>query len=119
MNGRELAEALMALDDPDLPVLVETEWDVSSGRWCYETTYGNVPVVGLRIENGAILFDEGEPTYCASPHCKYEGRNEGADGELYCDQCHDRIQRKAAKATAEQREADYKAAWRQALAGVG
>ena len=119
MNGRELAEALLALDDPDLPVRIETSWDGSSCGCCYETAYGTVSAVGLRVENGAILFDEGDPTYCASWRCKHEGRYEGPDGKLYCDQCHDRIQRADAKAAAEQREADYKAAWRQALAGVG
>ena len=126
MNGREVAEALMALDDPDLPVLVETEWDVSSGMWEHETADGSVPVVGLRIEDGAIFFDKGEPTYCASAQCKYEGRHEGPAGELYCDGCHRQAEQEAEKiaaaqrkADAAQREANWKAAWRRTLTGVG
>lgn len=118
MNGKELAEALMALDDPDLPVRVDAFWDASSCGCCYETAYGTVPVVGLRIEDGAIFFEEGAPTYCAARFCKHAGSYEGPDGKLYCGDCHRRVQREAEKAAAAERETAYKAAWRQTLAGV-
>ena len=122
MKGSELAAALLALDDPDLPVLVETDWDAASCGCCNEIAHGNVPIVGLRVEDGAIFFDEGDPVLCAAWHCRHEARHEGSDGKLYCDDCTGQAQREAEKAAVEQREADYKAykaAWRQALTGIG
>ena len=118
MNGRELAAALLALDDPDLPVLVETDWDASSCGCCTEIAHGNVPIVGLRVEDGAIFFDEAEPVLCATRRCRYQALHEGSDGKLYCGGCTSQTQREAEKAAAEQHEADVKAAWRQALTGA-
>ena len=87
-TARTLAEALLALPDPDQPMIAETSWTVDSAcRSCSSYQHYNVPLTDLIIGKDGIEIDEGEPTYCSSRGCDCAGKHE-LDGDLYCTGCH-------------------------------
>lgn len=125
-TARTLAEALLALDDPDMPVKMQTEWDSSGCGCCYEPSLGMAPITSLTIENGAITFEEGDPEYCEMPNCRYGAYHDGPDGLRICYTCFWKIQdaeeeaatqriKAEAKAAAIEEEARWKGEWRKAL----
>ena len=88
-TARTLAEALLALPDPDQPMIAYDSWTTNCPQPCTGFEHSPVPLTNLVIDKEGISIDEGEPTYCAGRRCDCAGKHEH-EGALYCATCYKR-----------------------------